>query len=217
MVNSKNKGNKKFGALILAAGFSSRMEDFKPLLEIGGKSLIENAITLFKNSGIDEIVTVVGYRSADLIPVVAAHCSHYVINGNYQDGMFSSIQQGVKKLKNACDAFYLLPVDIPFVSSATIKQLLDEFYKSSDTLVCYPQFRAGRGHPPLIDSCLGDEILACEGKGGMREFLRKYEDQAVAVPVDDPFILMDIDTREDLSRLKKELQKHASGPAQKIL
>jgi len=120
-------------------------------------------------------------------------------------------------LKEACDAFFLLPVDIPFVFSATILQLRDEFYKNSATLVCFPQFHARRGHPPLIDCCLGDEILAYDGKGGMREFLRKYEDRAVAVPVDDPFILMDIDTREDLSRLKKELRKHSSGTAQKIL
>ena len=100
----------KIGALILAAGLSSRMDEFKPLLEVEGKSLIENAIALFKDTGIEEIVTVVGYRAETLIPIIETASSRYVVNENYQAGMFSSIQKGVVELKDACDAFFLLPV-----------------------------------------------------------------------------------------------------------
>ena len=80
------------------------MDGFKPLLEIHGKSLVENGINLFKEVGVQEIVTVLGYRSNDLIPIVERAGSCYVINENYQDGMFSSIQKGAAKLKNTCDA-----------------------------------------------------------------------------------------------------------------
>ncbi|KPJ97870.1 MAG: hypothetical protein AMJ60_10060 [Desulfobacterales bacterium SG8_35] len=198
---------KRIGALILAAGFSSRMTGFKPLLEINGKTLAEHAIGLFQISGIAEIVTVLGYRSEDLIPLVNAASSRYVINDNYQAGMFSSIKQGVRQLRETCDAFFLLPVDIPFVRSATIRQLLDAFNKNPATLICYPVFQAKRGHPPLIACSLADRILAHGGQDGMRGFLRQYEDRALMVSVDDPFIRMDIDTNEDLSRIQNELQK----------
>ena len=56
-----NKDN--ISAIILAAGFSSRMERFKPLLRVGEKTLAEHAIALFKNAGIGDIVTVVGHLS----------------------------------------------------------------------------------------------------------------------------------------------------------
>ncbi len=198
---------KRIGALILAAGLSSRMAGFKPLLLIEGKTLVEHAIGLFKSTGVTDIVTVVGHRSEDLVPVVEAASSRYVINENFKAGMFSSIQQGVRQLRTSCDAFFLLPVDIPVVRPATIHQLLHEFYKSPATLICYPQFQARRGHPPLIDCSLADRILAYDGQGGMRGFLRQYEDRALVVSVDDPFIRMDVDTQEDLSRLRRELIK----------
>jgi CTP:molybdopterin cytidylyltransferase MocA len=161
-------------------------------------------IGLFRNTGIDEIVTVIGHRSDDLIPFVEATSTCYVINDTYQNGMFSSIQQGVRKLKGACESFFLLPVDIPFVQPDTILQLLDEFNNDSAALVCYPQFNSRRGHPPLIDSRLADQILTYDGQDGMRGFLKQYKDHSIIVPVDDPFILMDIDTQEDLSSIIKE-------------
>ena len=195
------------GALILAAGLSTRMEGFKPLVKFHGMTLLEHAIGLFRNTGIDEIVTVIGHRSVDLIPFVEATSTRYVINDNYQDGMFSSIQQGTRGLKNTCESFFLLPVDIPFVHPDTILQLLDEFNNDSAVLVCYPQFNSRRGHPPLIDCTLADQILTYDGQDGMRGFLKRYEDQSIIVPVDDPFILMDIDTQKDLSSIKKELNK----------
>ncbi|MBW2466971.1 MAG: nucleotidyltransferase family protein [Deltaproteobacteria bacterium] len=199
----------KISALILAAGLSSRIKGFKPLLEIDGKSLFEHVYGLFADSGIDDIVTVVGHRSADLIPVVKAVSSRYVINYQYQDGMFSSIQKGAEELKGACDAFFLLPVDIPFVRPATIHGLVAEYSKDPLTLVCYPQFNSRRGHPPLIDGRLAEQILTYDGQDGMRGFLKQHKDRSRMVSVDDPFILKDIDTEEDLSAVKQELLKRA--------
>ena len=201
----------RIGALILAAGLSSRMDEFKPLLEVEGKSLIENAIALFKDTGIEEIVTVVGYRAETLIPIIETASSRYVVNENYQDGMFSSIQKGIVELKEACDAFFLLPVDIPCVSTATLRLLLDNFFEGSSTLICYPEFQSRRGHPPLIDSCLVDHIISYTGEGGMRSCLRRYEDRAINVPVTDPFVRLDVDTKEDFFRLKSEKINYATG------
>ena len=56
----------KAGALIVAAGMSSRMNDFKPLMKIGRYSMIENAVINYKNSGIDEIIIVTGFRENDI-------------------------------------------------------------------------------------------------------------------------------------------------------
>ncbi len=196
-----NRNN--ISAIILAAGFSSRMKQFKPLLRIGEKTFIEHTIALFKSAGIGDVVTVVGHLSEKLSPVVIAASSRYVINKNYQDGMYASIQAGVRALTHSCEAFFLHPVDIPFVLPTTVQQLSDAFCKNSHTMVCYPQFQSKRGHPPLINSLLVDEILSYSGQGGLREFLRRHENRAIVVPVEDPFIRLDADTPKDLLRFRE--------------
>ena len=190
-------------AIILAAGFSSRMEEFKPLLRIAGNSFVEHAIALFHTSGIEEIITVVGHRAQEVLPVIQATASRCVINENFADGMYASVQTGVKALKHSIDAFFLLPVDIPFVRPSTIRQLAVGFGQHRAPLVCYPLFQSKRGHPPLISSRLIDPLLSYEGKGGLRKFLRGYEKQARSIPVEDPFTRLDADTPQDLSRLKQ--------------
>jgi molybdenum cofactor cytidylyltransferase len=69
--------------------------------------------------------------------------------------------------------------------------------------VCYPLFQSKRGHPPLINSRLIDALLSYERQGGLREFLRGYENQAISIPVEDPFIRLDADTPQDLLQLKQ--------------
>lgn len=167
--------------------------------------MIENGIRLFNNSGVERIVTVIGYRAEALVPVLKASSSRYVINEEYQDGMFSSILKGVVELKEECDGFFLLPVDIPYVRPTTIRKLIERFNADPSLLVCYPEFEARRGHPPLIASSLIDQIVAYSGEGGMRGFLQGYASRATSVPVADPFIRMDVDTEEDVVNLKKEI------------
>lgn len=194
--------SKKIGALILAAGHSSRMIKFKPLLRIGDKLLIEHVIWLFKSCGITRVITVAGYKAEVLIPSLVTASSEYVINENYNDGMFSSVQRGAEKLKDECDAFFLLPVDIPLVRPATIRKLLD-IYDDPISSVYYPTFQSRRGHPPLIAGRLIHPILEYHGTDGLRGLLHRYRESAVEVPVSDPFVLMDADTPEDLAHLEK--------------
>ncbi len=186
------------------------MKGFKPLLRIGPKTLIEHAIELFKSAGIDDIVTVVGHGSQKLIPAVEAASSRHVTNDQYHSGMYSSIQQGVKALRHPCDAFFLLPVDIPLVQPATVRQLFDAFGRHPSSMVCYPQFQTRRGHPPLINSRLIHEILSYGGQGGLRELLRCHQAHALAIAVEDPFILLDADTPEDMVLLKERYALFAS-------
>jgi CTP:molybdopterin cytidylyltransferase MocA len=208
--NKTNKSEKTLGALVLAAGLSSRMGEFKPLLEINGKTLLEHAVALFEVVGIEQIVTVVGHRAEDLVRILATTSSRHIVNENYQDGMFSSVQKGVEALQNTCDAIFLLPADIAFVRPATIQKLWDEYFKAPSPLIFYPQFQARRGHPPLLDSSLFNNILSYNGDAGMRGLLRQFQNQAVNVAVNDPFIHMDIDTPEDLFHIRHEMRNYLS-------
>lgn len=60
-------GQNKIAAVILAAGYSSRMGDFKPLMKLDGLTVIESAVGCFKRAGISDIMVVVGHRASEVI------------------------------------------------------------------------------------------------------------------------------------------------------
>ena len=53
-------------AIILAAGYSSRMGEFKPLLELSGLAAIDRVIGLYQAVGVTDIHVVTGFRSATI-------------------------------------------------------------------------------------------------------------------------------------------------------
>ena len=194
----------RVGAVILAAGLSTRMGDFKPLLPIGSRTLLSHTINLFQTSGIEDIVVVKGHQSEKLTRELASCNCRSVMNENFEDGMFSSVQAGVKALDAENEAFFLLPVDIPLVRQSTIVQMLQAMNRDASTLVFYPEYRSRRGHPPLVRFDLIAEIHSSNDSGGLGALLDRYRQQARNILVDDPFILLDVDTPDDLVFLQKQ-------------
>ena len=187
-------------ALILAAGYSSRMGQFKPLLPLDGKSVIESAIDAFRNAGITRISVVTGHETAQLQPLLKTRGIPVVHNPDYASGMYSSVQAGIKSLSEDIDACFLLPADIPLVRPATVKTMIGR-YESRHPSIIYPVFQGRRGHPPLIARSLFAEILAGDGAGGLRALLQRHQAEASEVDVFDEGILLDMDTPEDYARL----------------
>lgn len=192
---------KKIAALILAAGYSSRLGEFKPLLRLGGKALWERAADLFHSAGIGDIRVVVGHQAEALIPRLESAKVSWVLNPNYRQGMFSSVVAGIESLRNDCEAFFVLPVDIPLVRPQTIRDLCEAYREGRDRIV-YPVFSGKRGHPPLISSEYREAIWSYSGVGGLRGFLEAYGEKAVELEVADEGILLDVDTRSDHEKLE---------------
>lgn len=187
------------GALILAAGNSSRAPGFKPMLHLGAGTVIENSIFCFLKANITNITVVTGYRSGEILPVLEGLAIRHVFNEKHEKGMFSSVLTGVQSLHPGTDAFFLLPADMPLVKSHTIKILARAFRRTQADIV-YPVFQGERGHPPLISTRLLPKIMAWEGAGGLRQLLEQHEQGALEVEVVDEGILFDIDTTEDYHR-----------------
>jgi putative nucleotidyltransferase with HDIG domain len=185
-------------ALILAAGYSSRMGRFKPLLSLGGKSAIEWAIAGFQDAGIPRISVVTGHEADAIESMLRGTGIGVVHNPSYDKGMYSSVQAGLASLSAGVQACFLLPVDIPLVRASTIDALASR-YESKPAAVIYPNFHGQRGHPPLIARDLFADVLSGNGDGGLRAFLQRHSADEVAVA--DEGILLDMDTPEDYARL----------------
>ncbi|MDA8428536.1 MAG: nucleotidyltransferase family protein [Geobacteraceae bacterium] len=195
-------------AIILAAGYSSRMGAFKPLLPLGGTTILERSIALFRGAGIRDIRVVAGHRSSDLLPLIQSLQARPLLNEHYQEGMFSSVLAAAASLDAGSRAFFLLPVDIPLVSQATVEQLVRACQTSGKGII-YPACHGRRGHPPLIAASYRDAILAWQGSGGLKALLRQYEADAETVETGDEGILLDMDTPQEYGQLQERLHKLA--------
>jgi len=182
----------RLAAVILSAGFSSRMNAFKPLLPLDGRTALERAVDLFQQAGIPDIAVVLGHRAEDLAPEAERLGAVPVLNPDYARGMYSSIMAGLRALPPEVDGCFLLPVDIPLVRPRTIRALADSF--RDGTPVLYPVFHGRHGHPPLIARALFAEILHGDGDGGLKRVLEGHAAEAEELDVFDEAILLDMDT-----------------------
>ena len=197
---------KPFAVLILAAGFSRRMGQFKPLLFIGGETIIDHLISTFMTSGI-EVYLVVGYRGEELKATVKNRNVIFVENPDYSHGMFTSVQAGARALTSGYEAFFVMPVDIPLVRPSSIQCLVNAYAEHPGKIV-YPVFRTKRGHPPLIPISLAPAIAEWRRGGSLRAVLSSYERLALEVSVPDENILLDIDTTDDYRLLVERFRRY---------
>ena len=97
-------------AIILYAGVSSRMGEFKPLLPLGNKTVIEQVVATFLRTGVRDIRVVLGYRARDVIAVLKNQAVSWIINDDYQSEMLGSVKVGANCLEPDSEAFFILPV-----------------------------------------------------------------------------------------------------------
>ncbi len=195
-------------ALVLAAGYSSRMKQFKPLLPMGPTTTLERCVQLFRDAGIKDVRVVVGYRADELTPLLDRLAVRTILNERFDEGMFSSVRAGLSDLESSFKAFFLLPVDIPLVRRTTVLDLLAAT-EMHDADVWYPTFLGKRGHPPLISTRFRSSILTWEDDGGLRAFFNQQEARTVDVRVADEHILLDMDTPQEYEDLLARLPQYA--------
>ena len=192
---------KNFSAIILAAGYSSRMGKFKALLPIGEKRVIDWTLSLFQKNGLGEIIVITGHRSPEIREHIRSF-EHYsdvkiVENPDYDEGMFSSVKSGVGALdEKQCEAFFIMPSDICLARPLTVK-LLKEGYKTHPGNIIHPCFNSKLGHPPLIPALLIPDILESNGEGGLKAILQKHEARSTNIQTPDRHMLIDMDRPED--------------------
>lgn len=192
----------KINGLIVAAGLSSRMKDFKPLMKINNKPLIMNTIDSLRKSGIKDIYVVVGYRGDEIKKILQNENIHIIHNSNYRNtSMYDSFKLGLIEISNNCDALAFTPGDIGFVSKFTIDLLIDEINKGEKKII-YPMFKGEKGHPPIISSKCFDYLLSYDGYEGLKGGLEYFKYDSIKVETPDKFILLDADTKEDFQKIK---------------
>ncbi|WP_066363137.1 nucleotidyltransferase family protein [Neobacillus drentensis] len=185
-------------AIILAAGYSSRANTYKMTLPLGKMTMIEHTVSKFE--GIcRRVIVVAGFQSEIIQAEIAklgsknAHSFQiqFVYNENFNQGMFSSIQKGCSELTEP--TFFITPGDCPLVKKETIHLL-----EKQEGNVVIPSFNYKGGHPIKLSSEVKQKILETNPESNLRAVLGGFEKKYMNV--DDPGVLMDVDTLEDYQK-----------------
>ncbi|QLA19094.1 DVU_1551 family NTP transferase [Desulfolutivibrio sulfoxidireducens] len=169
-----------FAAVIPAAGLSSRLPAFKPLLALGDTTTLGRVVRACRQARVRDIIVVTGYRADEVAAEADRLGARAVHNPDFLQGMFSSVRAGLAALSDGLDGAFVHPVDIPLVRSHVHARLMDRF-AVSDAPVFFPVFDDRGGHPPLIRASRIGEVLAYQGRGGLRGALATMDGEDVEV------------------------------------
>ncbi len=176
----------KAAAIILAAGESRRMGRPKAYLPFrGGTFLSGIAETLGRRC--HPVVAVFGF-DAERLKQSAPQTVIPIENPQYQQGMLTSLQAGLRALPEACDPVLFTLVDHPAVSSATVDAVLE-----SKAPIAIPRFQNKRGHPVLIRAEIAAEFLREPATSKVRDVIDRHAHEIEYIEVADPGIWDDID------------------------
>lgn len=208
----REKTMKKIG-LITVAGMSRRMGNFKPLMPLGDKTVIETTVQALLHGGAEEVVAVLGRNGDAIREALKGLPVDFVCNEHYETtDMYASVCIGMSYIlrNKEADIIYLLPGDMPAVDGSILGKLADEMQRGDYDIV-FPSCHNRRHHPPAIARrCLSD-FLKYSGEDGLRGAFRLFEGRIGYVLTEDEGCTFDIDTPEDYERLLKYWRKRQEG------
>ena len=199
-----------FDGMIVAAGLSSRMGGYKPLMELGGQTVISREIGMLKKGGAREIAIVTGHRAEELKEAAAGPGIRLLHNPDYAvTKMFDSVRIGLsyfsEKKKTAegksLDGIFFLPVDVPLFTEFTMEYEKYRFAEGDGDVYC-PYYGGAPGHPLLIRLSCIPFLLAHDGERGLKGAYERLGDRVIHLTVPDRGSVMDADTPEDFARLE---------------
>lgn len=190
------------GAVILAAGLSSRMGEPKQLLPWGETPMIRHVVNTLVTGGAktEKVVVVVGHQQQAIRGALSGLPVQIAFNEGFADGsMLRSLQVGLATLNAQADgpqAALIALGDQPQIQS-TITQQVIACWRARQAVIVAPSFNHKRGHPMLFARGIWPTFLAAEPVGSPRDLLQSLRDQIDFVDVPNEEILRDIDTPDD--------------------
>ncbi len=185
--------------ILLAAGESRRMGYPKPLLKIGGRTFVEHLSQLMLHSA-PRLVIVLGAHAARVRPAIPDDPRITVAeNPDYARGQLSSLQVGLTRVSAGARGALVHLVDHPAVRSDTFAALVS-LHERSGKSITIARYRGRRGHPVIFARPVFRELLDTSLSEGARAVVNADPARVEYLDVDDPGIVLDLDTPADLRR-----------------
>jgi len=188
-------------AVILAAGSSRRMGTQKLLLPFGKSTIIETVIENVLNSSIEHVMVVLGANQEKIQDTIGNLPVQFCHNKEHEKGMLSSIICGIRALPEDALTALIFLGDQPGIPPAVTNSVIDSYNEELVGIVI-PVHNHRRGHPLLVDMKYRKEIMHLDLEEGLKALRHHFPQDVLEVDVNEPGILVDIDTREDYLKAK---------------
>jgi molybdenum cofactor cytidylyltransferase len=166
----------KIGAVILAAGASSRMGAPKQLLEYGGLTLVRRAALAAQEAGCSPVVVVTGAHAEQLEEELRGLNLREANNPEWESGMDSSIRAGIQAVVKANDkitALILMLCDQPFVTSDVLSGLITAHRETGREIVA-SSYGGTIGVPALFGKAFFAELVRLKSGAGAKQVIRRH-------------------------------------------
>ena len=193
-----------FSLIVLAAGKSTRMRGKNKLLtRIEDKPIIRRVVENALNSKVDEVIVVLGWEAERIRDELQDLPCRFVVNIDYEKGQSSSVKAGLKEVGATTQAVLVLPGDVALIDPRSINRVL-EAYNHERKPIVVAAHNGRLGHPILLGRELFGEIEQIdEASFGLKSVVKKHEQAMRLVETDSENAIRDMDTPEDLKRLKQ--------------
>ncbi len=201
-------------AVLLAAGAGNRM-GYKPksLLELDGVPLIRRQIIALQGAGVTELVVVLGHHANQIAPLLQDMAVTLVTNPNPDASPISSQRLGLQSLSGQTGAVLMALADQPLIETQDVQQLLDAFMQRPEgTNLLYPRVQGQPGNPVVFTAAVRSDILACPPEVGCKQWRQQHTPQVQALDCDNPHFVQDLDTPEDIDKLRLSSGRQLQWP-----
>lgn len=196
-----DEGKVNIAGLLIAAGLSSRMEEFKPLMLSNGNSFIIEIIRKMKLV-CNTIVVVTGYKSERLKAEIEKFFPedpkiYFAFNSDYEKGMFTSLKCGITNLPSSDWILYHF-VDQPGLPNEFYKQFINQIDKGYNWI--QPKYENKNGHPILLGKNIFQFILNASPEENLKTISHQSSVNKKFWQCNYPQVLQDIDTPNDYEK-----------------
>lgn len=189
----------RIGAVILAAGLSTRMGTNKLLTDLGGKTMIRRVAEAASASHAEPVIVVTGHAASTVEGALEGLTVEFANNPDYSKGLSTSLKTGLRTLPEECDGAVILLGDMPDVDAALVDRMIAAFDPEDGRAICLATRHGKRGNPVLWARRFFPEMLAIEGDVGARNLIGAYDELACEIEAASDAPLTDIDTPEALA------------------
>ena len=196
------------GAIILAAGASTRMGKAKQLLLLNEQPMLEHVICRTIAVPFSEIIVVVGFAAQTIQQAISIkdHRLCWVINNDYSIGQSSSLKKGITNFTKKHDGLMIFLGDLPFILDETIQSVFQVGMKMlqecEESYIVQPSYYGQIGHPVFFGHLDQSLFMNIKGDTGAKIIKRQISCQKQLI-VEDKGIIFDIDTPEEYEEAKK--------------
>ena len=198
-------------AVILAAGRSTRMGANKMLADVDGVPLIRRTATAVLASRASPVILVTGHQAKGVTEAVAGLDLVATHNPRYAEGLSTSLKAGIAAVSAKAAGAVICLGDMALIEPRIIDALAARLERDPGAAAVVPVHSGQWGNPVLVARKLFGEIARLSGDTGARKLLHGRADVEI-LPTDDAGVLLDVDTPEALSELRRRIEAKPAAP-----